>query len=124
MNENGQFLLYDALLSLLLIFIVIIAMFYVLNQEEDFMPNNNEVTDRLNILSSYSVNGKNILLKVEENDSISKKTVTDILSDKEYILDDLTTNQTILSNYSTNHKNRISAKKVIEEHEFRLTFCS
>lgn len=124
MNEKGQFLLYDALLSLLLVFLVIIAMFYILNQEEDFQLDNNEVSDRLNLISSYSLNDKNVLLKIEENDSTSKEMVEEILSDKDYVLYDLTLNQTVLSKHSNNYNNSISAKKVIGEHEFRLTFYS
>ncbi len=121
MNENGQLLLYDALISILIIFIVIISMFYVLNQEDEYSHNNNEAMDILNLLSSYSFNDKNILIKIEENDSTSKEIAEDILSNKNYVLYDLTINQTILTNHSGNYKNRISAKKVIGEHEFRLT---
>lgn len=121
MNENGQFLLYDALLSLLLIFIVITAMFYILNQEDEHIPEHNEALTRLNLLSSYSYDGKNILLKIEENESYSKEIVEDILSDKDYILYDNTINQSILSKHSNAYSNCVSAKKVIGEHEFRLT---
>lgn len=124
MDENGQFLLYDALLSIILIFIVIMAMFYILNQEEDFMADNNEASDRLNLLSSYSLNGGNVLLKIEDNDTNSIELVENILSDKDYVLYDLTINRTVISKHSTDYKNSISAKKVIGEHEFRLTFYS
>lgn len=124
MNENGQFLLYDALLSLILIFMVIIAMHYILNQEDEFIPDSNEALDRLNLLSSYSYNDENILLKLEENDSSSYEIVKEVLSDKDYILYDNTINKTVLSKYSNDYKNSVSAKKVIGEHEFILTFYS
>ena len=86
MNENGQLLLYDALISILIIFIVIIAMFYVLNQEDEYSHNNNEAMDILNLLSSYSFNDKNILIKIEENDSTSKEIAEDILSIMYYMI--------------------------------------
>ena len=99
-------------------------MFYILNQEDTFILNDNEALDNLNLISSYTIYDENILLKIENNDSNSKEIINQILSGKDYELDDITNNQTILSKHTNDYKNSISAKKVIGEHEFRLTLYS
>lgn len=111
-------MLYDAIISLFIISMVIITMFYVINQEEDYSQDDTEVLNRLNLISSVIEERNNAI----ENENITYDVINEILSDKNYTLNDLTINRTIITNYHSEYKNSVSAKKIIGEHEFELIF--
>jgi hypothetical protein len=122
MNNNGQFLLYDAFLAFILILLVLIAMLYVFNQEEDNFPNYTKASDTLDFLSSITVNDMNLLVALSNNNLEAKRIVEDTLNGENYLLKDLTENKTLSGNRS--QSDAICSRKIVDGHEYELLLYS
>lgn len=119
MNEQGHVILYDALMALILIFIILICTIYVLNQDSDVIMDNN-VNDKLDLLASTHIHGEKLLVLFSYDDSTAKQIVSEIFSNECYSLKDLTTNMSISSNSSKNYKSAVSSRKIVGGHEYEL----
>lgn len=121
MNSNGQFLLYDALLAFLILFIVLVGVAFVLNQEDDTSLDSNVALDRLSLLSSISLHDMNLLLALSENDLAAYDVVCDVLSDDSFVLKDLTLNKVLVNKKRGDYVDAFCARKVVGGHEYELT---
>ena len=61
MNSGGQFLLYDAILAFLILFVVLLGVVFVLEGEDDSSMESNPALERLLLLSSIDFHGENLL---------------------------------------------------------------
>lgn len=137
MNEKGQFLLYDMILALIIIFIILVSCTYIIEgqnsvfESEDNYKNPNEM---LNILDSTLYEDKSILYSISEatdtNNSILKNNslivASKIISSNggyEYTLKDVTTQTTLLGN-STDKKIIYSSRKIVNNHIYELSYYS
>lgn len=123
MNNHGQFLIYDALLALLILLIFCIGVVYVVNQ--DLVVGDVSSSDNLlDLLSGTDVYGKSLLLSLSDGDEGSVGLANDILMGYDFSLRDLTLNRTLLENVSGNYRTCISSKKVVNGHFYELRVYS
>ncbi len=120
MNNKGQFLLYDALLAFLIVFVVLTTVILVLNQQEDTAYESNIASDKLSLLSSIRIHDTNLLIASTNNDSTARDIVCNILSDESFVLSDLTSDKVLINKKIGNYKNVVSYKKIVGGHEFEL----
>ena len=121
MNSNGQFLLYDALLAFLILFVVLGCVVFVVGQEDDTSLDSNPALDRLALLSSVSLHDVNLLVACSNGDSTARDVVCDVLMEDSFVLKDLTLNRVLVNRSSGNHADAFSARKVVGGHEYELT---
>ena len=69
MNSKGQFLLYDILLAVFILFIVLIAVCSVPGQQDDYGIDYSEPGDTLNLLASMKVHDEVLLFALSEDDN-------------------------------------------------------
>lgn len=137
MNEKGQFLLYDMILALIIIFIILVSCAYIMEgqysvfETEDNYKNPNEM---LNILDSTLCGDKSILYALSEaedtdNQVLKNKSLSmalEILSSGdgyEYTLKDVTT-QTILLGDASDKKRVYTSRKIVNNHIYELSYYS
>ena len=123
MNSNGQFLIYDALLALLILLVVCIGVMYVVNQDV-FVGDVSVSDDLLSLLSGTDVYGKSLLLSLSEGDGESVGLASDILLGYNYSLNDLSLNKTLLENVSGGYHSCCSSKRVVKGHFYELIVYS
>lgn len=122
MNNKGQFLLYDIVLAIFIIFIIIICMTYVIEGEEDTSKSYTEAQDTLSLLASTKIHNDNLLEALSQNDTAAREVASEILSEKKYTLKDLTTNKTLLRVNSSDYHEVITARKIVGNQEYELSF--
>lgn len=120
MNEKGQLLLVDAILSIILLFIVIAAILYVVGDEEDTFNDYSIAQENINLLARMNVHGENLLLALSDGDSTANATAGQVLSPYSYTLKDLTLNKTVSQVYAEKYRDVFRARKVLENHEYEL----
>ena len=120
MNSKGQFLLYDILLAVFILFIVLIAVYSVLGQEEDYGIDYSEPGDTLNLLASMKVHDEVLLLALSEGD-VDAATIVSGVIDGGYTLKDLTLNKTLSTRRVSSYHDVITARRVIDGHEYELS---
>lgn len=122
MNSKGQFLLYDILLAVFLLFIVMTCVSYVLGQEDDYGSDYSKPYDALNLLSSMSVHDENLLVALSEGDEMAVITASEVLDDTPHTLRDLSMNRTLSTLRASSYRDVLSARRIVEGHEYELTF--
>ena len=120
MNSNGQFLLFDALLAFLILFVVLAGVVFVLGQEDDTLPDSNAALDRLSMLSSISLHDTNLLTALDNNDSAARDVVYDVMADDSFVIRDLTLDKVLVYKRSGGYVDVFSARKVVGGHEYEL----
>lgn len=120
MNSSGQFLLYDAILAFLILFVVLLGVVFVLEGEDDSSMESNPALERLLLLSSIDFHGENLLSALGD-DSTARDVVRDVLSEESFVLRDLTSGNILLNEKSGGYVNAFSARKIVGGHEYELT---
>ena len=120
MNSGGQFLLYDAILAFLILFVVLLGVVFVLEGEDDSSMESNPALDRLLLLSSIDFHGENLLSALGD-DSAARDVVRDVLSGESFVLRDLTSGIVLVNGKSGGYVNAFSARKIVGGHEYELT---
>lgn len=120
MNSGGQFLLYDAILAFLILFVVLLGVVFVLEGEDDSSMESNPALDRLLLLSSIDFHGENLLSALGD-DSAARDVVRDVLSEESFVLRDLTSGNVLVNGKSEGYVNAFSARKIVGGHEYELT---
>ena len=120
MNSGGQFLLYDAILAFLILFVVLLGVVFVLEGEDDSSVESNPALDRLLLLSSIDFHGENLLSALGD-DSAARDVVRDVLSEESFVLRDLTSGNVLVNGKSEGYVNAFSARKIVGGHEYELT---
>ena len=120
MNSGGQFLLYDAILAFLILFVVLLGVVFVLEGEDDSSMESNPALDRLLLLSSIDFHGENLLSALGD-DSAARDVVRDVLSGESFVLRDLTSGNVLVNGKSEGYVNAFSARKIVGGHEYELT---
>ena len=120
MNSGGQFLLYDAILAFLILFVVLLGVVFVLEGEDDSSVESNPALDRLLLLSSIDFHGENLLSALGD-DSAARDVVRDVLSGESFVLRDLTSGNVLVNGKSEGYVNAFSARKIVGGHEYELT---
>lgn len=137
MNEKGQFLLYDMILALIIIFIILVSCTYIIEGQNSVFESENNYknpNEMLNILDSTLYEDKSILYSLSEatdtNNSILKNKSLSVASkiissngEYEYTLKDVTTQTTLLGN-STDKKIIYSSRKIVNNHIYELSYYS
>lgn len=121
MNSYGQFLLYDALLAFLILFIVLAGVVFVLGQEDDTSVDSNPALDRLNLLASIDIHDMDLLVACSDGDLTARDVVYDVLSGDYFVLRDLTLNKVLVTKKSGDYDDAFSARKLVGGHEYELT---
>ncbi len=121
MDSYGQFLLYDALLAFIILFIVLAGVVFVLEGEDDSSIESNPALDGLTLLSSISIHDTNLLLACSNDDLTARDVVCDVLEEDSFVLRDLTLNRVLVNKKSGDYAEVFSARKVVENHEYELT---
>ena len=120
MNSGGQFLLYDAILAFLILFVVLLGVVFVLEGEDDSSMESNPALERLLLLSSIDFHGENLLSALGD-DSAARDVVRDVLSEESFVLRDLTSGNVLVNGKSGGYVNASSARKIVGGHEYELT---
>lgn len=121
MNSNGQFLLYDALLAFLILFVVLACVVFVVGEEDDTSLDSNPALDRLALLASVRLHDMNLLVACSKGDSTACEFVCDVLMEDSFVLKDLTLNKILVNKRGGDYVDAFSARKVVEGHEYELT---
>lgn len=134
MNEKGQFLLYDGVLAIIILFIIMIVCFNILEKESTVCELDNTYKtpyEVLNLLDTMPYNDESILYSLTMIDDINTELESNLLnitehiiSDNtryEYILRDITTDKLLLKT-SDNKKIIYSGRKIVNGHVFELDF--
>ncbi len=134
MNNQGQ-LIFDILLSIVIVTIIIGLFAYVLETDNIAYENNeNEYgkpQDMLNLLKSTNYQEDNLLetlaKQIDENKNTSYilDNIEDIISTNSmysYTFSDLTTNSTLINNNNGTYKKIFSARKMVDNHVFELKY--
>ena len=121
MNSKGQFLLYDILLAVFILFIVLIAVCSVPGQQDDYGIDYSEPGDTLNLLASMKVHDEVLLFALSEDDNDAASMVEGLI-DGGYTLKDLTLHRTLSTRRVSSYHDVISARRVVEGHEYELSF--
>ena len=119
MNNQGQFLLYDALLALILVTIIASTIVLITGYTPEY-TDYTSTSQALNTLSDINYSQQNILQAWTNGNNETITTINQVLRD-EYQLKDLTNNKT-LKKKTTNKNKTITSQKIIEEHKYELTY--
>ena len=119
MENNGQFLLYDALLTLVIVLIFLAGILMVLSTMDNTLEDSNEALDRLSLLAGMEIHSNNLLLELSWDDEEARALVLEVLSDDSFTLKDLTNNRLLLEKNPHGTRN-VSARKIVGGHEFEL----
>jgi len=133
MNERGQLLSYDAILALIILFIIIIMTSYILEENVGISYDYN-YEKPMNTLEILEETDENLLLtlsySLKENDTEKINRTLDkikVILDAErlnYTFKENTHNQTLLaSNNIENTKQVYSSRKIVDEFDFELKYC-
>lgn len=120
MNNKGQLLLCDIILAIFIIFIIVICMTYII-EEEDTPKSYSEAQDTINLLASTRVHDTNLLEALSEDDDTAKEVALSILSEKKYTLKDLTLNKTLSQIKSSSYHDVSTARKIVGSKEYELS---
>jgi len=132
MNERGQLLSYDAILALIILFIIIIMTSYILEENVGISYDYN-YEKPMNTLEILEETDENLLLtlsySLKENDTEKINRTLDkikVILDAEclnYTFKENTHNQTLLaSNNIENTKQVYSSRKIVDEFDFELKY--
>lgn len=119
MNNKGQFLLYDALLALILVTILFSTIILITGYTPEYVDYTS-TSQALNTLSDTNYSQENILKSWSNGNNETITTINQVLQD-EYQLKDLTNNKTLTKKKSNKNKT-ITSQKIIEGHKYELTY--
>ena len=119
MNNKGQFLLYDALLALIIVTMLMTTIILITGYTPEY-TDYKSTTQALNTLSATNYSQENILKSWSNGNNETINTINQVLQD-EYQLKDLSNNKT-LTKKKSNKNNSITSQKIIEGHKYELTY--
>lgn len=120
MNENGQILLFDAIMALIILFIVLASIVYVTGQEDDYVSDYDSAQEALDLLASTRIGNESLLLALSDGDVTAKNVTRTVLSDYKYHLKDNTIGKTLAYEYADSYHRVISSVRVVDNHEYQL----
>ena len=120
MNENGQILLFDAIMALIILFIVWVAIVYVTGQEDDYVSDYDSAQEALDLLASTRIGNESLLQALSDGDLTAKNVTRKVLSEYNYCLEDKTTGETLVNQTADSYYRVISSVRVVDNHEYRL----
>jgi len=120
MNENGQILLFDAIMALIILFIVLAAIVYVTGQEDDYVSDYDSAQEALDLLASTRIANESLLQALSDGDLTAKNVTRKVLSEYNYCLEDKTTGETLVNQTADSYHRVISSVRVVDNHEYRL----
>ncbi len=120
MNENGQILLFDAIMALIILFVVLAAIVYVTGQEDDYVSDYDSAQEALDLLASTRIGNESLLLALSDGDATAKNVTRTVLSDYRYHLKDNTIGKTLAYEYADSYHRVISSVRVVDNHEYQL----
>ncbi len=134
MNNQGQ-LIFDILLSVVILTIIIGLCVYILETDNTAYENNeneyNKPVNMLNLLKSTNYKEDNLLdtlaNQMDENQNTTSilTTIESIISSNtmyDYTFSDLSENRTLINNQDGDYKRVYSARKMIQNHVFELEY--
>ncbi len=134
MNNQGQ-LIFDILLSVVILTIIIGLCVYILETDNTAYENNeneyNKPVTMLNLLKSTNYKEDNLLdtlaNQMDENQNTTSilTTIESIISSNtmyDYTFSDLSENRTLINNQDGDYKRVYSARKMIQNHVFELEY--
>ena len=104
MNEKGQFLLYDGVLAIIILFIIMIVCFNILEKESTVYELDNTYKtpyEVLNLLDTMPYNDESILYSLTMIDDINTELESNLLNITEHIISDNTRYEYILRDITT-----------------------
>ncbi len=138
MNNKGQYLLYDAIFALLLLFMIITTVMFVIENNNIEIENPNQykiASNTLDVLENTPGNNNRYLLSEIayeldhdniDNNSLSKvNSILDLNDNMDaYTFSDMTTSEIILldTRNQTSYKQEYSAFKTVDNHIFQLKY--
>lgn len=120
MNENGQILLFDAIMALIILFIVLAAIVYVTSQEDDYVSDYDSAQEALDLLASTRIGNESLLSALSDGDDTAQNVTRTVLSDYKYHLKDNTIGKTLAYEYADSYHRVISSVRVVDNHEYQL----
>lgn len=122
MNSNGQFLLYDIFLAMIIVLVVVVGITFVLSQEDDYGIDYSSSGETLDLLASMKVHDRNLLLALSLGDDEAGRIVSEVMGSDAYTLRDLTLNKTLSLRRASSYDEVIAARRMVESHEYELAF--
>lgn len=119
MENNGQFLLYDAILALIILFVFMAGILIVLSTTDNTMPDSNEALDKLTLLCEVQIHSDSLLTALRADDDKARTIVLETLGDDSFTLKDLTEKRVLLEKNQGGTLTS-SARKIVGGHEFEL----
>lgn len=119
MENNGQFLLYDAILALIILFVFMAGILIVLSTTDNTMPDSNEALDKLTLLCEVQIHSDSLLTALRVDDDKARTIVLETLGDDSFTLKDLTEKRVLLEK-NQGGTLKSSARKIVGGHEFEL----
>lgn len=120
MNENGQILLFDVIMALIILFIVLAAIVYVTSQEDDYVSDYDSAQEALDLLVSTKIGNESLLSALSDGDATAKNVTRTVLSDYKYYLKDNTIGETLVNETAGSYHRVISSVRVVDNHEYQL----